>query len=157
MGYKNGVRIPLGSVPGFHVAFSSDDAALGSLEKKTSQNMTFPSGFEIGDFEIHLKRNVGATKAPLSNIPPTIAPPIPTKPINESTPVAAAVAPSPPPPPKSSPEKITTFTNVSFGKSSKLLIMSSYLLQWYVMLIECKDPFFENCKSFLCRLTGRAS
>ncbi|GKV46369.1 hypothetical protein SLEP1_g53355 [Rubroshorea leprosula] len=42
--------------------------------------------------------------------------------MNESAPVVAAVAPSPPPPPKSSPEKTTPFTNVSFGKSSELII-----------------------------------
>ncbi|GKV28232.1 hypothetical protein SLEP1_g37312 [Rubroshorea leprosula] len=131
---------------------SSDDAALGSLEKKTLHNVTFPSGFEelmlevcdetdiaelkmkIGDFEMHLKRNVGATKAPLSNIPPTTAPPIPTKPMNESAAEAAAVAPSPPPPPKSSPEKITPFANVSFGKSSKLAALEASGASNYVLV-----------------------
>ncbi|GKV28231.1 hypothetical protein SLEP1_g37312 [Rubroshorea leprosula] len=124
----------------------------GSLEKKTLHNVTFPSGFEelmlevcdetdiaelkmkIGDFEMHLKRNVGATKAPLSNIPPTTAPPIPTKPMNESAAEAAAVAPSPPPPPKSSPEKITPFANVSFGKSSKLAALEASGASNYVLV-----------------------
>ncbi|GLT96510.1 hypothetical protein SLE2022_141260 [Rubroshorea leprosula] len=51
---------------------------------------------------------------------PTTAPPIPAKPMYESAPLVAVVAPSPPPPPKSSSEKTTPFTNVSFGKSSEL-------------------------------------
>ncbi|GLT32737.1 hypothetical protein SLA2020_073820 [Shorea laevis] len=83
---------------------------------------------------MHLKRNVGATKAPLSNIPPMIAPPIPTKPINESAPIAAAVAPSPPPPPKSSPGKTTPFINVSFGKSSKLAALQASGASNYVLV-----------------------
>ncbi|KAE8689633.1 protein EARLY RESPONSIVE TO DEHYDRATION 15-like [Hibiscus syriacus] len=80
----------------------SDRTKKGSSEKKTSRTATFPNGFEalvlevcdetefaelkmkIGDFKMHLKRNVGATKAPLSNISPTTAPPIPTKPMNKS-------------------------------------------------------------------------
>ncbi|EOY17654.1 Biotin/lipoyl attachment domain-containing protein isoform 1 [Theobroma cacao] len=124
-----------------------DSTAQGSMEKKTSRNATFPNGFEalvlevcdetevaelkmkIGDFEMHLKRNVGATKAPLSNISPTTAPPIPTKPMNES----AAVAP-PPSPPKPSPEKPTPFKNAAFGKSSKLAALEASGSSNYVLV-----------------------
>ncbi|KAF2296322.1 hypothetical protein GH714_037403 [Hevea brasiliensis] len=74
----------------------------GSLEKSSLRSATFPNGFEalvlevcdeteiaelklkVGDFEMHLRRNVGATKAPLSNISPTEPPPIPTKPMDSS-------------------------------------------------------------------------
>ncbi|XVE69494.1 hypothetical protein DITRI_Ditri09bG0156400 [Diplodiscus trichospermus] len=125
----------------------SDSTKQGSLEKKTSRNATFPNGFEalvlevcdetqiaelkmkIGDFEMHVKRNVGATKAPLSNISPTTAPPIPTKPMNE----AAAVAP-PPSPPKPSSEKSTPFKNVAFGKSSKLAALEASGSNNYVLV-----------------------
>lgn len=116
-------------------------------EKKPLQRATFPNGFEalvldvcdeteiaelklkVGDFEMHLKRNVGATKAPLSNISPTTAPPIPSKPMNESGPITPA-----PPAPKPSPEKITPFTNTSFGKSSKLAALEASGINNYVLV-----------------------
>lgn len=80
---------------------------------------------------MHLKRNVGATKAPLSNISPTAAPPIPTKPMNET---AAASPPPPPPPPKPSPEKHTLFKNTAFGKSSKLAALEASGSSNYVLV-----------------------
>lgn len=103
----------------------------GSSEKKIPRSLTFPSEFEdlvlevcdeteiaelklkIGDFEMHLKRNVGTTAAPSSSAPLAAAPPIPTEAVNESP-----AAPSPPPP--ESPERTAPFINVSFGKSRKL-------------------------------------
>ncbi|XVE52428.1 hypothetical protein DITRI_Ditri02bG0121500 [Diplodiscus trichospermus] len=124
-----------------------DSNKQGSLEKKTSQNATFPNGFEalvlevcdetevaelkmkIGDFEMHLKRKVGATKAPLSNISPTTAPPIPTKPMNET----AAATPTPSPP-KPSPGSPTPFKNVAFGKSSKLAALEASGSSNYVLV-----------------------
>ncbi|KAL4312660.1 hypothetical protein GQ457_01G043990 [Hibiscus cannabinus] len=125
----------------------SDHTKRGSLEKETSRTANFPNGFEalvlevcdetevaelkmkIGDFEMHLKRNVGATKAPLSSISPITAPPIPTKPMNES--VAATLAPSPP---KSSPEKVTPFKNTDFSKSSKLAALEASGSNNYVLV-----------------------
>ncbi|XP_022745945.1 uncharacterized protein LOC111296130 isoform X2 [Durio zibethinus] len=124
-----------------------DSSTQGSLEKKTSRNATFPNGFEalvlevcdetevaelkmkIGDFEMHMKRNVGATKAPLSNSSPTTAPPIPTRPMNES----AAVT-SPPSPPKLSSEKPTPFINVAFRKSYKLAALEASGSNNYVLV-----------------------
>ncbi|XWS65789.1 hypothetical protein CRYUN_Cryun05aG0143700 [Craigia yunnanensis] len=124
-----------------------DSTTQGLLEKKISRNATFPNGFEalvlevcdetevaelkmkIGDFEMHLKRNVGATQAPLSNISPTTAPPIPTKPMSE------IVAATPPPSqPKPSPEKPTPFKNVAFGKSSKLAALEASGSSNYVLV-----------------------
>ncbi|KAJ6726856.1 hypothetical protein OIU79_004896 [Salix purpurea] len=115
----------------------------GSLEKNSLR--TFPNGFEalvlevcdeteiaelklkVGDFEMHLKRNVGAAKAPLiSSTPP---PPIPTPPME----ISAAVSPSPSPS-KSSVEKSTPFTNVSFGKSSKLAALEISGASGYVLV-----------------------
>ncbi|KAJ6322569.1 hypothetical protein OIU77_012415 [Salix suchowensis] len=84
---------------------------------------------KVGDFEMHLKRNVGAAKAPLiSSTPP---PPIPTPPME----ISAAVSPSPSPSPsKSSVEKSTPFTNVSFGKSSKLAALEASGASGYVLV-----------------------
>ncbi|KAK8531744.1 hypothetical protein V6N13_131103 [Hibiscus sabdariffa] len=127
----------------------NDSTSQGSLEKKSPQNATFPNGFEalvlevcdeteiaelkmkIGDFEMHLKRNVGATKAPMSIISPTTAPPIPSEPMNET---AAATAPQPPSPPKPSPEKPAPFKNGSFGKSSKLAALEASGSSNYVLV-----------------------
>ncbi|KAE8679347.1 Biotin/lipoyl attachment domain-containing protein isoform 2 [Hibiscus syriacus] len=126
---------------------SNDSTSQGSSENKSSQNATLPNGFEalvlevcdeteiaelkmkIGDFEMHLKRNVGATKAPMSNISPTTAPPIPTEPMNEAG--ATALAPSAP---KPSPEKPTPFKNVAFGKSSKLAALEASGSSNYVLV-----------------------
>ncbi|KAG8651507.1 biotin carboxyl carrier protein of acetyl-CoA carboxylase isoform X2 [Manihot esculenta] len=102
--------------------------AKGSLER-SSRSATFPNGFEVGDFEMHLRRNVGAIKAPLSNISPTEPPPIPTKPMDVSAPVATT-----PSPPKTSSEKTTPFTNVSFGKSSKLAVLEASGATGYVLV-----------------------
>ncbi|KAL4304276.1 hypothetical protein GQ457_10G008900 [Hibiscus cannabinus] len=122
------------------IAKPNDSTSQGSLEKKSPQNATFPNGFEalvlevydeteiaelkmkIRDFEIHLKRNVGATKAPMSIISPTTAPPIPSEPMNETT---AANSPLPPSPPKPSLEKPTPFKNGAFGKSCKLAALEA--------------------------------
>ena len=76
---------------------------------------------------MHLKRNVGAAKAPL--ISSTPLPPIPTPPME----VSAAVSPSPSPS-KSSVEKTTPFTNVSFGKSSKLAALEASGASGYVLV-----------------------
>ncbi|TKY56919.1 Biotin/lipoyl attachment domain-containing protein isoform 2 [Spatholobus suberectus] len=37
---------------------------------------------KVGESEMHLKRNVGVTKVPMSNISPTTPPPVPTKPMS---------------------------------------------------------------------------
>lgn len=128
-------------------AKSDGGAGQGSLEKSKLRSATFPNGFEalvlevcdetevaelklkVGDFEMHLRRNVGATKAPMSNISPTEPPPIPTKPMDVSSPVAP-----PPSPPKSSTEKSTPFKNVSFGKSSKLAALEASGATGYVLV-----------------------
>ncbi|KAK7305932.1 hypothetical protein VNO77_43845 [Canavalia gladiata] len=131
------------------ISTSKSDASSntqGSLEKKPLQ--TFPNGFEalvlevcdeteiaelkvkVGEFEMHIKRNIGATKAPLSNISPTTPPPIPTKPMEESAP--GTLQPSPP---KSSPEKTNNpFVNVSEQKSLKLAALEASGTNTYVIV-----------------------
>ncbi|CAK8566431.1 unnamed protein product [Lathyrus sativus] len=117
---------------------SSDSTLQNSLEKKPLQTATFPNGFEalvlevcdeteiaelklkVGEFEMHLKRNIGAAKAPLSNISSTIPPPIPSKPMDETAPATPQ-----PLPPTSSPEKNNPFATVSPQKSSKLTALEA--------------------------------
>ncbi|KAJ7959584.1 biotin carboxyl carrier protein of acetyl-CoA carboxylase [Quillaja saponaria] len=118
----------------------SDDAIpQDSLEKRTLQPATFPNGFEalvlevcdetevaelklkVGDFEMHLKRNIGATVAPMSSISPTSPPAIPSEPMVKS----ATDAPPPSSPAKSSPGKISPFINVPLEKSSKLAALEA--------------------------------
>ncbi|XP_070681408.1 uncharacterized protein [Malus domestica] len=120
---------------------SSDSKPQRSSEKATHPTI-FPSGFEsclyhqalmlevcdetevaelklkVGDFEMHLKRNIAVTSDPVPIISPATPPPVPSKPM-DSTP-----APPPASPPKSS-EKTTPFTNVSVDKSSRLAALEA--------------------------------
>lgn len=118
-----------------------------SLEKNTRASATFPNGFEalilevcdeseiaelkmkVGDFEMHLKRNIGVTKTPTSFISPSTPPPVPSKPMIESAPAA-----SPASPPKSSSEKISPFKNVAVAKSSKLEALEASGSNAYVLV-----------------------
>ncbi|KAH7510533.1 hypothetical protein FEM48_ZijujUnG0118500 [Ziziphus jujuba var. spinosa] len=84
---------------------------------------------KVGDFEMHLKRNVGATTTPLSSISPTTPPPIPSKPMVESTPAAP-----PPSPPKSSSEKTSPFKNVASQKISKLAALEASGTSGYILV-----------------------
>ncbi|AES71252.1 putative biotin/lipoyl attachment [Medicago truncatula] len=126
---------------------SLDSTQQDKLEKKPLQTATFPDGFEalildvcdeteiaelklkVGEFEMHLKRNIGATKAPLSNISPTTPPPIPSKPMDESAPTTAQ-----PLPPTSSSEKTNPFANVSSQKSSKLIALEASGTSTYALV-----------------------
>ncbi|XP_038886728.1 biotin carboxyl carrier protein of acetyl-CoA carboxylase [Benincasa hispida] len=121
------------------------DSVQGSVQKKPAANATFPNGFEalvlevcdeteiaelklkVGEFEMHLKRNIGVVRAPLSAISPTVPPPIPSKPMVES-------APTLPAPPKPSSEKTTPFTNVPLEKSSKLAALEASGSKGYVLV-----------------------
>lgn len=76
---------------------------------------------------MHLKRNIGVVRAPLSSISPTVPPPIPSKPMVESAPTAPA-------PPKPSPEKAAAFTNIPLQKSSKLAALESSGAKGYVLV-----------------------
>lgn len=75
---------------------------------------------------MHLKRSIGATKAPLSST--LTAPPIPSEPMDVSTPVPQT------PPPKPSPEKTSPFRKVSLGKSSKLVALEASGSNAYVLV-----------------------
>ncbi|KNA11168.1 hypothetical protein SOVF_137780 [Spinacia oleracea] len=99
----------------------------GSIEKHALR-ATFPHAFEalllevcdetsvaevqlkVGDFEMHLKRNVGAV-----NTPVPVAPPIPSEPMVQSAPAALSTSA-----PKPSLEKSSLFASASSAASSKL-------------------------------------
>ncbi|XP_076882982.1 uncharacterized protein LOC143531606 isoform X2 [Bidens hawaiensis] len=131
-------------------AKASDTAVInepnGSLEKSTSRGATFPSGFEdlvagvcdetqiaelkikIGDFEMHLRRNIQSTEAaaPMLIASPTEAPPIPSKPMTDSIPADL---------PTSSEKPIANpFTNASVKKSNKLAALEASGATGYVFI-----------------------
>lgn len=78
---------------------------------------------------MHLKRNIGATNAPVSIISPTVAPPIPSRPMVESAPASPPVSS-----PKPSPAKTTPFNNGSITKSSKLAALEASGSNGYVLV-----------------------
>ncbi|KAL3524018.1 hypothetical protein ACH5RR_016852 [Cinchona calisaya] len=130
-------------------AVMSDSIQNGSAPKSSIRRATFPNGFEalvtkvcddteiaelkvkVGDFEMHLKRNIEPPKPPTPVESPTVAPPIPSKPMNESV---LAPAPAPPAPPKASTEKVSPFTNVLAEKSAKLTALEASGSNGYVLV-----------------------
>ncbi|KAJ8552932.1 hypothetical protein K7X08_020325 [Anisodus acutangulus] len=119
-------------------------------ERSPLPTATFPKGFEalitevcddtevaelklkVGDFELHLKRNI---EAPVVPVPVVSAPPPPppsaSKPSISSTAAAPAASPG-----KSSTEKISPFTNVAAEKSAKLAALEASGASGYV-LVSC--------------------
>ncbi|KAI6676096.1 hypothetical protein NL676_036892 [Syzygium grande] len=119
-----------------------------SVEKRPLEGATFPSGFQalllevcdetqiaelklkVGNFEMHVKRNVGATEVPSPVIAsPVTTPPIPAEPVKKSS---SGV--SPPSAPKPSSEKAAPFMNVTFGKSSKIEALEASGSSGYVLV-----------------------
>ncbi|GMH19342.1 hypothetical protein Nepgr_021183 [Nepenthes gracilis] len=127
------ILVSCSKTTGMILSSKSDGSPKSPMEKHTLQCTTFPDIFEalvlevcdetsvaevklkVGDFEMHLKRNIGGTNAPIPVSSPTIAPPVPTDPMFQS----ANSAPSSSTP-KSSPEKVNSFVNPLSAKSSKL-------------------------------------
>ncbi|KAK6932952.1 Biotin/lipoyl attachment [Dillenia turbinata] len=105
------------------VAFSESSP---SLEKQSQRRATFPSGFEVGDFEMHLKRKIEVAQAPTPVVPAVVPPPpAPTKQVE--SPSTAAVSS----PPKSSPGN--PFVNVS-QKASMLAALEASGVTNYVVV-----------------------
>lgn len=119
----------------------------GLLQKDTLPSATFPNGFEalilevcdetdvaelklkVGDFEMHLRRNVGVTNPPMPVIAPTAPPTVSAKPPVESAPAAP-----PSLPPKPSQEKISPFTKSLLEKPSKLRALEASGANAYVLV-----------------------
>ncbi|XP_050385882.1 uncharacterized protein LOC126802314 isoform X2 [Argentina anserina] len=113
------------------------DSKQESTSEGSPQSTVFPNGYEalmlevcdeteiaelklkVGDFQMHIKRNIGATSAPVSTISPTVAPPIPSPPAS---------------PPKSSPAKATPFNNGSVAKSPKLAALEASGSNGYILV-----------------------
>ncbi|XP_027110715.1 uncharacterized protein LOC113762383 isoform X2 [Coffea eugenioides] len=124
-------------------AKSDDSSQKESGPKNSIRRATFPNGFKalltevcddteiaelrvkVGDFEMHLKRNIQPPIAPAPVESPTVAPPIPSEPMNQSVP--------PPAPPKPSTEKMSPFTNVPAEKSAKLAALEASGASGYVL------------------------
>lgn len=99
----------------------------GSIDKHALRT-TFPNAFEalllevcdetsvaevqlkVGDFEMHLKRNIGSMNAPIP-----VAPPVPSEPMVQSAPAAPSTSA-----PKPSLDKASLFASASSAVSSKL-------------------------------------
>ncbi|WVZ08912.1 hypothetical protein V8G54_022258 [Vigna mungo] len=94
---------------------------------------------KVGDFEMHIKRNIGATKVSLSNISPTTPPPIPSKPMDESAPGTL-----PPSPPKSSPEKKNAFIYSFREKSPRMAALEASGTTTYVLVPSPSVGFFRR-------------
>ncbi|KAJ8537231.1 hypothetical protein K7X08_035632 [Anisodus acutangulus] len=127
---------------------SNDSHQKVPTERSPLPTATFPKGFEalitevcddtevaelklkVGDFELHLKRNIKApvVPAPVVSTPP---PPSASKPSISSTAAAPAASPG-----KSSSEKISPFTNVAAEKSAKLAALEATGASGYV-LVSC--------------------
>uniref|UniRef100_A0A7N0R9W5 Lipoyl-binding domain-containing protein n=1 Tax=Kalanchoe fedtschenkoi TaxID=63787 RepID=A0A7N0R9W5_KALFE len=140
---------------------AEDTKRVGAPVIKALQNATFPKGFEalisevcdetevaevklrIGDFEMHLKRNVGATKAPEAIISPTVAPPIPSEPMIESLPVVPPPAPS-----KSPAENNGFFKSASLVKSPKLQALDASGSAGYVLVSSPSVGSFRRARTF---------
>ncbi|MQM15544.1 hypothetical protein Taro_048490 [Colocasia esculenta] len=84
---------------------------------------------KVGDFEMHLKRNIGALKSPPHIVSPTTAPPIPSEPMVESGPA------TPPLTPQKSPQvSINPFSNSLSGKAAKLAALEASGTNTYVLV-----------------------
>ncbi|KAI3793253.1 hypothetical protein L1987_35869 [Smallanthus sonchifolius] len=117
----------------------------GSMENSISGGATLPNGFEdlvvgvcdetqiaelkikIGDFEMHLKRNIKSAEAPMIVASPTEPPPIPSKPMTESATVDSS---------SSRKASASPFTDASFKKSKKLAALEASGASGYV-LVSC--------------------
>ncbi|KAJ6817425.1 uncharacterized protein M6B38_412810 [Iris pallida] len=130
---------------------TSEMTSKGPVENEHVQKSTFPTGFEalildvcdqtdiaevklkVGDFEMHLKRDIGTAKAPISGAlaieSPTTAPPIPSEPMIESAPVAQPVVQQ-----KSSTAPSSPFANALSSKASKLAALEASGSKSYVLV-----------------------
>lgn len=123
---------------------SGDSHQKVPTESRPLPTATFPKGFEalitevcddtevaelklkVGDFELHLKRNI---EAPVAPAPVVSAPPPPPPPSSVSKPSISSTAAAPA-------EKISPFTNVAAEKSAKLAALETSGASGYV-LVSC--------------------
>ncbi|KAK6929521.1 Biotin/lipoyl attachment [Dillenia turbinata] len=135
-------------------SFQSSSVSSPSLEKKSQRRATFPNGFEalaleicdetdiaelklkVGDFEMHLKRNVEVAKAPTPVVPAVVPPPpVPTKQVESASPAAVSL------PPKSSPG--SPFVSIS-QKASMLATLEASGTTNYVVVTSPEVGIFRR-------------
>lgn len=123
---------------------TSDTAVISKSDEKNSpRGATFPSGFEalvlevcdeteiaelklkVGDFEMHLKRNIGAAEAPVPAASSTAPPPTVSEPVTESAPAS---------PTKSASEKSSPFVHVPVEKARKIAALEASGTSGYVLV-----------------------
>ncbi|XP_078445303.1 biotin/lipoyl attachment domain-containing protein isoform X2 [Wolffia australiana] len=124
-----------------------------SPEKKRTNSTAFPSGFEtlmldvcdetdiaelkikVGGFEMHLRRNVEAPKAPPSPpsiVSPTMAPPIPSEPMSELISESSPATTSSQKPATQTPT--SPFSNNLSAKSKKLAELEASGVKTYALV-----------------------
>lgn len=130
------------------IAAKADDSCQnGSVEKKPLRRATFPNSFKalvtevcdgteiaevklkVGDFEMHMKRNIEAAIPPPPVESPIVAPPIPGEPMNSSTAIVA-----PPSSAKPTSEKVSPFINIAAEKTAKLAALEASGATGYVIV-----------------------
>ncbi|XP_029124037.1 uncharacterized protein [Elaeis guineensis] len=142
---------------------TSDRSSQEPLEESV-QNSTFPNGFEalilevcdetniaefkikIGDFEMHLKRDIESPRAPSPSthiVSPTTAPPIPSEPMNESGAAAQPAVSRKSPPAATSP-----FANISSAKALKLAALEASVSNAYVLISSPTVGTFQRGGTF---------
>lgn len=87
---------------------------------------------QIGDFEMHLKRDIESPRVPTPGthiVSPTTAPPIPSEPMNESGAAAQPAVSQKSPPAVTSP-----FANIFSAKQSKLAALEASVSNAYVLV-----------------------
>ncbi|KAK6932955.1 Biotin/lipoyl attachment [Dillenia turbinata] len=132
----------------------TSEAVVASSEKQSQRRATFPNGFKalflevcdetdiaelklkVGDFEMHLKRNIEVAKAPAPLVPAAVQPlPVPTKQVESASPAAVSS------PPKSSPG--SPFVNVS-QKTSILAALEASGATNYVVVTSPEVGIFRS-------------
>ncbi|XP_058183918.1 uncharacterized protein LOC131301576 isoform X2 [Rhododendron vialii] len=149
------------------MTMSDDGVRQGSHNKNPLPRATFPSGFEalilevcdetevaelklkVGDFEMHLKRNIGAAEVPMAVDYLTTYAPVSSSPTSEAAPAPSLPPPPPPPPlpPKSSTEKMSPFVNVSAEQSAKLAALEASGCSEYVFVKSPKVGSFQRSRT----------
>lgn len=103
---------------------------------------------KVGDFEMNLKRKIGqtATPIPVPDISPSVAPPIPSEPMNKSVSASAAAAASPS---KAKPasEKVSPFINAAYRKSSELAALEASGSNNYVLVTSPSVGKFQRSRT----------
>ncbi|CAG7865698.1 unnamed protein product, partial [Brassica rapa] len=140
----------------------SSDASNGT-KTKTVRRTTFPKEVEAlvhemcdetevavlklkANFEMNLKRKIGLaeTPIPVPDISPSVAPPIPSEPMNKSVSASADASPS-----KAKPasEKVSPFINAAYRKSSKLAALEAAGSNNYVLVTSPSVGKFQRSRT----------